>query len=159
MRVSNPAIRFATVDVNRTAPVIAEAETEIAAPRERVWARLVDVERWPQWNHEVKRVKLEGGLQVGSVFRWKAGPGTITSTFQAVDPPRHVAWTGKTLSLKAVHTWTLDTTETGTRVLTAESFEGTAARLLRRVFQNMLQTELEKGLQALKDDLEQSDPP
>ena len=92
-------------------------------------------------------------------FRTPLARSTITSTFQAVDPPRHVAWTGKTLSLKAVHTWTLDTTETGTRVLTAESFEGTAARLLRRVFQNMLQTELEKGLQALKDDLEQSDPP
>ncbi len=147
------------MDVNRTAPVIAEAETEIAAPRERVWARLVDVEGWPEWNHEVKKVKLEGGLQVGSVFRWKAGPGTITSTFQAVDPPRHVAWTGTTLSLKAVHTWTLDPTETGTRVLTAESFEGAAARLLNRVFQSMLQTQLEKGLQALKDDLERGGAP
>ena len=147
------------MDVNRTASVIAEAETEIAAPRERVWARLVDVERWPEWNHEVKRVELEGGLQVGSVFRWKAGPGTITSTFQAVDPPRHVAWSGKTLSLKAVHTWTLDPTETGTKVLTAESFEGAAARLLRRMFQSMLQTELEKGLQALKDDLERVGAP
>ena len=145
------------MDVNRSAPVIAEAETEIAAPRERVWARLVDVERWPEWNHEVKRVEREGGLQVGAVFRWKAGPGTISSTFQAVDPPRHVAWTGKTLSLKAVHTWTLDPTETGTRVRTAESFEGAAARILRRMFQSMLQTELEKGLQALKDDLERGD--
>ncbi len=147
------------MDVNRTAPVIAEAETEIAAPRERVWARLVDVERWPEWNHEVKKVKLKGGLEVGSVFRWKAGPGTITSTFQAIDPPRHVAWTGKTLSLEAVHSWTLEPTETGTRVLTAESFEGVAARLLRRVFQSMLQTELEKGLQALKDDQERAGPP
>jgi uncharacterized protein YndB with AHSA1/START domain len=147
------------VDVNRTAPVIAEAETEIAAPPERVFARLVDVERWPEWNHEVKTVKLEGGLQVGSVFRWKAGPGTITSTFQAVEPPSHVAWTGKTLSLKAVHIWTLEPTETGTRVRTAESFEGAAARLLRRVFQSMLQTELEKGLQALKDDLERDGAP
>jgi uncharacterized protein YndB with AHSA1/START domain len=33
------------MDVNRSAPVVAEAEIEIEAPPERVWETLVDVER------------------------------------------------------------------------------------------------------------------
>jgi hypothetical protein len=142
------------MDVNRSAPVVAEADIEIGAAPERVWDTLVDVERWPQWNSEVKSVTLEGGTQEGSVFRWKTSSGTITSTFQTLDPPRHVAWRGKTLSIKAIHIWTFEQIDGRTSVRTAESFEGLLARLLRRRLQKMLQKTLETGLQKLKAEVE-----
>ena len=82
------------MDVNRGAPVVAEAEIVIEAPPERVWKTLVDVARWPNWNPEVESVVLEGGTREGSVFRWKTNSGTITSTFQTIEPPMHVAWAG-----------------------------------------------------------------
>jgi len=31
------------------------------------------------------------------VFRWKAGPSSLTSTLQVVDPPREIAWIGTTI--------------------------------------------------------------
>jgi len=110
-------------DINRAAPVTAEAEIEIDAKPERVWETLVNVERWPRWNADVKSVSLQGDTREGSVFRWKTGSGTITSTFQTIEPPRYVSWTGKTMSLSAIHVWSLEQTDGKTTVKTAESFE------------------------------------
>jgi hypothetical protein len=138
------------MDVNRSAPVVAEATIEIEAGPERVWETLVDVERWPEWNRDVESVSLEGGIREGSIFRWKTRSGTIKSVFRTIQPPRHVAWTGKTMGIKAVHAWTLESIDDGTRVTTAESFEGLLARLLRRRLRRMLQKTLVDGLEKLK---------
>jgi hypothetical protein len=46
-------------------------------------------------------MSIQGDLAEGSVFRWKAGAGTITSTIQRVEPPRLIAWTGGTLGIRA----------------------------------------------------------
>ena len=44
--------------------------------------------RWPSWNPDVKSVSAEGPVQPGTVFRWKAGPSSLTSILQVVDPGR-----------------------------------------------------------------------
>jgi hypothetical protein len=46
---------------------------------------------------------MQGAVARGSTFRWKAGPGTITSRIERVEPPRLIAWTGKTLGIHAIH--------------------------------------------------------
>lgn len=143
-----------TIEINRAAPVVAAAEIEIDARPERVWETLVNVERWPQWNPDVKSVSLEGDTQAGSVFRWKTRSGTITSTFRAVEPPRHVSWSGKTMSLSAIHVWSLEEAGGKTTVKTAESFDGHLARLLRRPLNKMLQKTLNKAVQSLKVEVE-----
>lgn len=116
------------------------------------------MQRWPTWNPEVKSVTLQGGLCEGSVFRWKTDTGTIVSTFQAIEPPHHVAWTGRTLTVSAVHVWRLAETNGKTTVKTAESFEGLLARMLRRRLQPMLQKTLERGLEMLRAEVEQQPP-
>lgn len=152
--IDQPQPAFPAADINRAAPVAAEAAIEIDAPRARVWEALADVERWPEWNPDVKAVNLEGGLREGSVFRWKTSSGTITSTFQTVEPPGHVAWTGKTMGLKAVHVWSLEQNAGMTTVRTAESLDGPLARVLRRPLKTMLQKALDKTVAALKVDVE-----
>jgi uncharacterized protein YndB with AHSA1/START domain len=142
------------MDINRNAPVIAESEIEIDAEPESVWHVIVDVERWPQWNHEVKSVVLQGGIQEGSVFRWKTSSGPIASTFQEIEPPRIVAWTGRAMSIKAVHRWNLERTNGKTTVKTAESFDGAISRLFRRPLQKALKKSLDEGLEALKAEVE-----
>jgi len=142
------------MDINRNAPVIAESEIEIDAAPESVWDVIVDVERWPEWNHEVKSVVLQGGLQEGSVFRWKTGSGPIVSTFREIEPPRVVAWTGRAMSIKAVHRWNLEQTNGKTTVSTAESFDGALSRLFRRPLQKALKKSLDEGLEALKAEVE-----
>src|SRR5215211_701801 len=90
------------------APVRSRREIEIAAPAEVVWEVLTDFDGWPQWNPDVKSMSWDGSLAPGSVFRWKAGPGTIVSTLEEVDRPRYVRWRGRTMSIAAMHEWRLE---------------------------------------------------
>jgi uncharacterized protein YndB with AHSA1/START domain len=146
-------------DINRQAPVVSATEIEIAAPPDAVWDTLTAFERWPSWNRDVKSMTVQGDVAPGSVFRWKAGPGTITSTIQEVDPPRLIVWTGKTLGIRAVHAWHLDPEDGTTRVRTEESYEGVVVRLLRRSLQKTLDRALADGLRYLKAEIERQEAP
>jgi uncharacterized protein YndB with AHSA1/START domain len=76
------------------APVKGTAEIDIAAPPQAVWDVLTRFDNWPNWNPDVKSMAFEGPLAPGSTFRWKAGPGTILSTLDRVEPPRYISWHG-----------------------------------------------------------------
>ena len=123
---------------------------EIAASPEAVWDLLADVRGWPRWNPDVKEVSLEGEVAEGTVFRWKAGPGTITSTLRVVDRPRALGWTGRTLGINAIHVWRFEEHGTTTLVSMEESFEGLIARLFRRRLQRQLDATTQAGLENLK---------
>jgi uncharacterized protein YndB with AHSA1/START domain len=142
------------VDVNRAAPVIAADEIEIAASPQAVWDVLTDLESWPRWNPDVKSMSMQGDLAEGSTFRWRAGPGTITSTIQQVEPPKLIAWTGTTFGIKARHVYRLEPRGEGTLVHTEESYEGLVARLLRGSLQKTLEKGLSDGLRYLKAEAE-----
>lgn len=137
-----------------SAPVSSRREIEIAAPPEVVWEVLTSFGEWPQWNPDVKSMAYDGPLAPGSEFRWKAGPGTIVSTLEQVDPPRRISWRGRTMSIKALHEWQLEPRGAATAVETEESFTGLLARLLRRSLQKTLDRTLEEGLEHLKREAE-----
>ena len=88
--------------VDGGAPVVSSAEAEIDAPIEHVWSILTAFERWPAWNPDVKSASLDGPVVEGATFCWKAGPSTISSTIVNLDGPRLIAWTGRTLGIRAV---------------------------------------------------------
>jgi uncharacterized protein YndB with AHSA1/START domain len=140
--------------INESAPVVGRSEIEVAAPPDAVWDVLTDFERWPSWLGDVKSMSIEGPVAAGTVFRWKAGPGTITSTIQLVERPRLIAWTGRTLGIDAVHFWDFEERDGGTFVRTAESYEGLTARLLKRSLQKTLDRALDDGLDDLKAEVE-----
>ena len=142
------------MDVKRDAPVTAAGQIEIASKPEAVWDVLTDFAKWPSWNPDVKSMAFDGDLAEGAEFRWKAGPGTITSTIRRVDRPHLIGWTGKTLGTSAVHVYRLEPRDGGTLVTTEESFDGPIARLARRPLRRMLTTSLEAGLRALKKRVE-----
>jgi uncharacterized protein YndB with AHSA1/START domain len=144
----------APTGINESAPVVSRSEIEIAAPPDAVWVVLTDFERWPSWLRDIKSMSIEGPVAAGTVFRWKAGPGTITSTIQLVEQPRLIAWTGRTLGINAIHFWNLEERDGATFVRTAESYEGLVARLLRRSLQKTLDQALDDGLQDLKAEVE-----
>jgi uncharacterized protein YndB with AHSA1/START domain len=144
----------ALTGIDEQAPVVGTSEIEIAASPETVWAVLTDFERWPSWNRDVKSISIEGPVAPGSVFKWKAGPGTITSTIERVEPPSLIAWTGKTLGIDAVHFWYLEPRDGKTLVRTQESYGGLVARLLRRSLQKTLDRALADGLRYLKAEAE-----
>jgi uncharacterized protein YndB with AHSA1/START domain len=139
-------------------PVVSASDVEIEAPIDRVWAVLTAIERWPDWNPDVKSASLAGPFAEGATFRWKAGPGTITSVVEHVDRPRLVVWRGRTLGIRALHVWRLEAHDGKTHVRTEESYEGRVARLLRRPLQKTLDTALADGVRYLKVEAERSAP-
>jgi hypothetical protein len=136
------------------APVVGAAEIEISAEPELIWNVLTEFERWPTWNPDIESVSMHGDVAVGSTFRWKAGRVPITSTIQEIEPPRQLAWTGRTLGIRAIHVWWLEPAAGATTVLTEESYEGLFARLFRRPLQKALDRALENGLRHLKVEVE-----
>jgi len=146
-------------EIDRAAPVVGKSQTEVAAAREVVWDVLTGIERWPSWNPEVKSASMRGALAEGAQFRWKAGPGTITSTLVHVEAPRRVAWSGKTLGLRARHVYALEDRDGMTLVRTEESYDGLVARLFRTRLQKTLDRALESGLGHLKTESERRTHP
>ena len=145
------------MQADRSAPVYGTGEVEVAGDPETVWAVLADIQRWPTWNPDITEVTVHGPIQPGTTFSWKSGPGTITSTFQVVDQPRELSWTGKTLGIPAIHVYRLLPSEQRpghTVVWTEESWGGLLARLLRRRFTTTLNTAIGTGLARLKAEAE-----
>jgi len=135
-------------------PVLSKAGVDIAAPPEAVWEVLTKFVDWPDWNPEVKSMSFDGAVEPGAEFRWKSGPGTIVSTVEQVEPPRFIRWRGRTLTIKAIHEWHLESSGDGTRVETEESFSGLLARVFRRQLQRTLDKSTSDGLQQLKREAE-----
>ena len=144
----------AVTEANKQAPVVGASEIEIAATPEAVWQVLTAIDRWPSWNPQVKSASLEGGLEEGAEFRWKAGPGTIVSRLTDVQAPHRIAWTGKSMGLKAIHVHTLEERNGGTLVKTEESYDGLVARLFSGRLRKMLDGALNDGLRHLKTEAE-----
>jgi carbon monoxide dehydrogenase subunit G len=137
------------------APVFSQGQIEIAASPEAVWDLMADIRRWPSWNPDVKEVSLQGEVTEGTVFRWKAGPGTITSTLRLVDRPRALGWTGRTFGIAAIHVWRFEQHGPTTIASMEESFEGLLAWLFRRRLQRQLDDTTRTGLENLKAAAEQ----
>ena len=137
-------------DVDRGAPVLASAEADIEADPAIVWAVLADIAAWPEWNPAVRSASLPGDLRVGATFRWAAGPGTITSRLVTVDPPRLLAWTGRSMGLRAAHAWRVAPSADGSSVRTEESLSGLPARLFAGRLRRTLQADLEAWVRLLK---------
>jgi uncharacterized protein YndB with AHSA1/START domain len=119
------------MEINRSAPATADGELRIDADPETVFAVISAIDQWPSWYPDVKSVRLQGPVQPGTVFRWKSGPSTLTSTLQLVDPPHEIAWTGTTMGIKAVHVFRFQAAGGGTLARSEESWEGLLARVLR----------------------------
>ncbi len=142
------------MQIDHSAPVKGDAETQIAAPPELVWDVLAALGEWPTWNPDVESVTVEGPVEPGTEFHWQSGRTKLTSTLEQVDPPKVIAWTGRTSGIRAVHIWRLDPSAGGTRVRTEEAFVGFLARLLKGRLQKTLDDALANGLAHLKAESE-----
>ena len=142
------------MEIDRDAPAFARSEAGIAADPETVWEILTGFEAWPSWKPDVSSVAIEGEAGEGTVFRWKAGRATITSTLRQVERPRVLVWTGKTTGIDAVHVWRLEPRDGGTFVQTEESWQGLLVRLLSGPMRKSLQKAVDGGLEHLKAEAE-----
>lgn len=138
------------MEIDAQATLSAQAEVGINASPEKVWAALTDIARWPEWQPGVTAAKLEGGLAVGGVFRWKAKGLGIVSTIRELERLKRIVWTGISPGMRAVHVWTFAATAAGTRVTTRESMSGWLAFILRVASPGFLEKSVTLSLKALK---------
>jgi uncharacterized protein YndB with AHSA1/START domain len=138
------------MEINRNAPATAEGELRIDADPQTVFSVISAIDRWPSWNPDVKSVTVQGPVQPGTGFRWKAGPSTLTSTLQVVDPPHEIAWTGTTMGIKAVHVFRFQANDGGTLAHSEESWEGLIASLLKGYSRKTL----DKGIRSILSHLQ-----
>ncbi len=143
------------LDLN--SPVIHSASIKICAPAQKVWKVMSDIENWPSWNRDIESAKMSGKLSKGTTFTWKSGPGTITSTLEAVDNLKLLGWSGKMFGIKAVHIWRLETNGKFTIVTTEESWSGLIPRLLKGTSKKTLIKAINNGLAQLKTAVESSE--
>lgn len=142
------------IRINENAQAIARSKVQIDADPESVWNVLTDLENWPKWNPDVKNVEMGPNFVVGSEFKWKAGPGTITSKLQVINKPKLLVWTGKTLGIHAVHVWKLKPINGQTIISSEESWEGLIVSILAGKMKKTLEKSTESGLKYLKQELE-----
>lgn len=142
------------MEIDWNAPATAAGETQIDADAQTVFAVLSAIDQWPSWNPDIKSVQVQGPVQPGTVFRWKAGPSSLTSTLQVVDPPREIAWTGTTMGINAVHVFRFQAKDGGTLASSEESWAGLLASLLKGYSRRTLDKGIRSILTYLKTESE-----
>ena len=142
------------MEIKRNAPATADGELWIDADPQTVFSVISAIDEWPLWNPDVKSVKLDGRVQPGTVFRWRAGRSSLTSTLQVVDPPNEIAWTGITMRIKAVHVFSFEARNGGTLARSEESWEGFIASVLRGYSRKTLDKGIRSVLMHLKIEAE-----
>lgn len=110
--------------------------TEIAAPVEVVWAQLTDTESFAQWNPFVQ--SLAGSLTEGERLTVRITPPggkamTFRPTVTVVEEGCRLEWLGRLLMpglFDGRHSFTLEPTESGTRLTQEETFTGALVPLI-----------------------------
>ena len=144
------------MEINHQAPLVAHKEVFIQASPEVAWKIHTAINDWPQWQPSIDVARLEGPLAVGSIFQWKSGGLTITSTIQVVEPNQQIGWTGKALGTRAGHIWILNPHNDGTMLTTEESMEGWLVSILKLIMPKFLEGSLDTWVQSLKSKAEGS---
>ena len=96
----------------------------INASIDQVWAVLVDIEKWSDWNTAIKNVNVNGEVSPGTDFRWTFDGTKFKSQIQSADKPTSLTWTGKSKLAKSIHVWQLEPDENQTIASLSTSIQG-----------------------------------
>ena len=110
--------------INENASIRDSHSTIINASIEKVWSILTHVDKWPEWNSEIKKIDLNGELKEGCTFTWKYGRTQGQSEIQKIDKPNTFAWTSKAKWVKRIFVWSLESDENQTIVTVSASLQG-----------------------------------
>lgn len=140
------------IPINENAPVKSRNQIEIKAPIDKVWIIRTDIKNWIKWQKAVTETKVDGKIEEGTNFKWKAGGLSFRSTIHTSKPHTEFGWTGTTIGASAIHNWTFKQTENNTTiVIVEESLEGLLPKLFRKFFQKHLDKGVLTNLMELKE--------
>jgi hypothetical protein len=136
-------------------------EIEIAAPPATVWAVLVDLPAYGRWNPMV--VAAEGAVQSGgrASLRYRSSLGVelrFPVRITRADPGRELRWVGRRLGVRGEHSFRLEPSGAGTRLVHGEVFSGALAGVLRFAFRRQVPV-FERFDRALRNEAERRSRP
>ena len=109
---------------------------EIPAPPDRVWAVLLDVERWPEWTPTVTRIERldHGPLMVGSRARIRQ-PKLPAATWGVTElvVGRSFTWVTQSPGVRVTARHGVESTGNGTRAVLSLQFSGLLGSLVARM--------------------------
>jgi len=142
MSAPDPGRRWPDEARPERSPVYGRSEIAIAAPAAQTFAWLVRAERWPEWYAQCRRIEIVSGprpdLAVGSHFRWTVLGVSVATTVEECDAPHRLAWSGTGLGAAAYHSWDIEPTADGCRVVTEETQRGVVPSLARLLLRPLL---------------------
>ncbi len=100
----------------------------IKATPDRVWAVMVDIRRWPEWNRACIRVgDFQGkpstvGFRFSMVLRMAKAPVPFHPAVTEVDAPRKIVWSSTQASVTGERTFTLERIDDGTLITDTKRF-------------------------------------
>lgn len=117
-----------------------QTSIDIAAPIQRVWAVMKDVERWPEWTETVRSVKRleDGPLRVGSKVRIYQ-PRLLPAVFNVVslEEGKGFTWVTRSGGVTATADHRVEPVGGGTRASLSVKFEGWLAPLMGRMMKKL----------------------
>ena len=131
---------------------------EIAAPRDRVWQVMSDVERWHEWTASIRSVKRLGGgaFAVGSrvLIRQPKLPPAFWKV-ASIEPGKSFTWISVSPGFRAIGYHAVESIPGGSRATLSIEFQGifggVFARLTKGITERYLDFEA-KGLKARSED-------
>ena len=131
-----------------------ERTIEIAAPAQRVWAVMTDVQRWPEWTPTVTSVERldTGPLKVGSRVRIRQPRLPVAVwTVTALDAERYFEWQNRTPGVKAVAGHRVGATGNQTTMVTLTlGWTGWLAPLIRLLYGRLARRYVQTEAESLK---------
>lgn len=109
---------------------------DIAAPPERVWAVIADVERWPEWTPTVTRIQRldPGPLAAGSRARIRQ-PKLPPAVWQVSElrEGRSFTWVNQSPGVRVAATHSVEPIAQGARATLSLRFSGLLGQLVSRL--------------------------
>ena len=139
-----------------------ERTIEIAAPADRVWEVMSDVERWPDWTESVSGVELldGGGLRPGQRARVRQPRLPVAIwTVQQVQPGRAFTWRSDATGLGSLGEHAVESLGAGSsRVLLRLTHSGALAGPARLVYGGLIRRYVRFEAEGLKRAVESKWP-
>ena len=131
-----------------------ERTVNINAPPERVWAVMMDVERWPEWTKSMKSVeRLDSGeFGVGSKGRLKIrrSPNANVWTVTELTPARSFSWETNSGGVKGVATHVIEPDGNSSKVTLTVDLSGIVATLFGPMIGGQSRKNVEMEAEGLK---------
>ncbi len=134
---------------------------DIQAPPDRVWAIMLDVERWHEWTPSITRIeRLDGGpFDIGSRARVKQ-PRALPAIWRvtALEPGQSFTWVTERPGVHAAGVHAVEASGNGCRATLAVVFGGPLGKLVGRLLKGMTERYLRMEAEGLKARAEAAGP-